>query len=84
VRIEFADRSTFSTYWDGTATELAVQSAALPARARIDPERVWLLDDDYANGEYVRSRGTNVAVVKWLAQWITWLQQAMLTYSFAA
>lgn len=84
VRIEFDDRSEFSTYWDGGATEVAVESASSPVRVRIDPDRVWLLDHDFANGEYVRSRSTNIPVVKWLAQWVIWLQQAMLTYSFAA
>jgi hypothetical protein len=82
VRID-ADHPHLSSYWNGAATELSFESASPPMRVRIDAGHVWLLDSDFANNEYVRNRSTNVSIVKWLAQWVVWLQEAMLTYSFA-
>jgi hypothetical protein len=82
LRVDYDERSHITRYWDGTTTEVAFESASPPSSVRLDPGRVWLLDQDYANGEYLRVRSTNVPVVKWVARWLVWLQDAMLTYGF--
>lgn len=84
LRVDFESGSPLTTYWDGKEDEMTFESASAPSRAVLDPHRVWLLDHDYGNGEYIRARATNVPILKWVAHWTVWLQDAMLTFSFPA
>lgn len=80
LRVDYDDRSQIRRYWNG-AGEMTFESASPPSSVRLDANRVWLLDEDYANGEFLRTRTTNVPIAKWVARWIVWLQDAMLTYT---
>jgi hypothetical protein len=82
VLVEFDDQSQVSEPWDGNTGTFEYESGAAAARVRLDPDRRWLLDPDFANGEYVRVPRTDVRVLKWVAAWVLWLQDAMLTATF--
>ena len=79
--LQFADRSTASTYWDGVGV-IEFESAAAASAVSLDRGRAWLLDTNFSNNDYEAARATNVEVTKWITRWVMWLQDAMLTYSF--
>jgi hypothetical protein len=81
LRLHFADRASVSTYWRGEA-EMTFESAAEATVVSLDEGRAWLLDADFSNNHHETVRTTNVAVTKFVARWMMWLQDAMLTYSF--
>jgi hypothetical protein len=82
VRVSFSDGKSIDARWDGRRDQLEFESAAPAIGAELDPERVWLLDRNPLNNARVPPRETNVPVVKWMARWIVWLQDAMLTHTF--
>lgn len=82
LRVTFADGTIATSLWNGTEEHVTFESAAPAIRAELDPDRVWLLDANYADNTFETNRSTNVPVVKWLARWVVWMQHAMLTYSF--
>lgn len=48
--------------------------------ARLDPDRVLLLDDNYLDNSRRTAAPSNVPVGKWAVRWLVWLQGAMLDY----
>jgi hypothetical protein len=82
LRVTFSDGQSIETRWDGSRDRLAFESAAPAVAARLDPDGVWLLDRNPLNNALVPPVRTNVPVVKWLARWVVWLQDAMLTRTF--
>ncbi len=82
VRVSFSDGQSIDARWDGRRDQLEFESAAPAIGAELDPDRVWLLDRNPLNNARVPPRETNVPVTKWMARWIVWLQDAMLTHTF--
>ena len=82
LQVDFEDGTRIASPWNGTADVLTFESRAPAARVRLDPNRVWLLDTDYQDAEFTRAHETKVPVVKWVAWWMLWLQDAMLTHTF--
>lgn len=82
VRISFSDGKSIDAQWDGRREQLEFESAAPAVGARLDPDRVWLLDRNSLNNARVPPRDTNVPIAKWMARWIVWLQDAVLTQTF--
>jgi hypothetical protein len=80
--VSFSDGQSIETRWDGSRDRLAFESAAPAVAASLDPGRVLLLDRKPLNNALVPPRQTNVPVVKWLARWVMWLQDALLTQTF--
>ncbi|HTH26382.1 MAG TPA: hypothetical protein VL919_14790 [Vicinamibacterales bacterium] len=82
VRLSFSDGQSIDARWDGRRDRLEFESAAPAIGAELDPDRVWLLDRNLLNNARVPPRETNVPVTKWMARWIVWLQDAILTHTF--
>jgi hypothetical protein len=82
VRVSFSDGTSIDARWDGRRDQLEFESAAPAIGAELDPDRVWLLDRNPLNNSRVPPRDTNVPIAKWLARWIMWLQDAVLTQTF--
>lgn len=82
VRVSFADGKIIAARWDGRRNRLEFESATPAVAAHLDPDRVFLLDRNPLNNARVPPRETNVPVTKWMARWIVWLQDAMLTHTF--
>ena len=81
LRVSFADGKRIDAGWQGSE-RVAFESAAPAVAVRLDPDRVWLLDQNPLNNARVEPRPTNVPIVKWMARWIIWLQDAVLTQTF--
>ena len=80
----FADGSRKTERWDG-ADRRAVYVYETPARAtstQVDPDRVLLLDVNFANNSHMAEAPTGTATLKWSLKWMAWLQDLMLTYAF--
>ncbi len=84
LRVTFADGRHVSTRWNGrdASRTFEYQSAATAVGVRLDPDRVLLLDYDYLDDARVVEAATNVAIGKWIASWLVWLQDATLSYGF--
>ncbi len=82
LRVSFADGRSIDTRWDGRRDRVEFESAAPALEARLDPDRVWLFDSNPLNNARVEPRQSNVPLTKWMARWIVWLQDAMLTQTF--
>jgi hypothetical protein len=79
--VEFEGGAMVVEHWRGEPT-IDFESATPPTAARLDPDRHWLLDVDYANNLAARTQPSSEWVVKWVARWAVWLQDAMLLYTF--
>ena len=82
VRVSFSDGKSIEARWDGRRDQLEFESTAPAIGAQLDPDRVWLLDRNPLNNARVPPREPNVPVTKWMARWIVWLQDAVLTQTF--
>lgn len=82
LRITFANGQQTTIRWDGRAASrtLEFESATPAVLARIDPDRVVMLDENALNNDWRREPRTKAAVGKWVAYWMVWLQGAMLDY----
>ena len=84
VLVLFDDGETVRERWDGRAPwRLFTYERAAPAvRVDVDPDRVLLLDLDYANNSWTATPRAGAAATKWMLHWMIWLQDLMLTYAF--
>lgn len=90
LRVDFEDGSHAEAVWKGKDQTFDFESRSPAVRARLDADRVWLLDRDYANNEVttgIREQGSATPArssisLKWMVQWMLWLQDAMLTYTY--
>lgn len=83
VRVSLADGQEVSARWDGRQASKAFQfeGPSPGAAASLDPDRVLLLDANTLDDRRELHGSTNVPVTKWVARWVVWLQDAMLTYA---
>lgn len=84
LNISFADGRELTARWDGrqASKTFEFESASPAVAARLDPDRVLLLDENHLDDARLVNAATNVPVGKWVARWVVWLQDAMLAYSF--
>lgn len=86
LRVTFANGEQAWVRWDGRdrARTFRFRGPSPATAAHLDPERVVLLDEDYLNNAIVSASPTNAPVRKWMARWIVWMQNTVLTYGFFA
>ena len=86
VRVSFENGAESETHWDGRdeSRSFRFQGPSPAVAARLDPDRVVVLDRNVLNNAVVRPVPTNVPVRKWMARWIVWMQNTVLTYGFFA
>jgi hypothetical protein len=86
LRVSFANGASAWAHWDGRDESrlFRFQGPAAATAAHLDPDRVIALDRNALNNAVVRPAPTNVPVRKWMARWLVWMQNAILTYGFFA
>ena len=84
VLVVFDDGETVRERWDGRAAwrVFTYERSARATRVHVDPDRVLLLDIDYANNSWTAAPRAGAAATKWTLRWMIWLQDLMLTYAF--
>ena len=84
VLVVFDDGETVRERWDGREPwrVFTYERAARAVRVEVDPDRVLLLDVDYANNSWTAAPRAGAAATKWMLRWMVWLQDLMLTYAF--
>lgn len=83
VLIKFADGTQFRDVFDGAAPSAAlVYTAPAPAvGAFVDPDAMLLLDTNRSNNAIVRDAPTSKLGVRLALHWLSWLQNAMMSYT---
>lgn len=86
LRVTFANGEQTWASWDGRdpARTIHFRGPSPATAAHLDPERVLLLDANYLNNAIVPASPTNAPVGKWVARWIVWMQNTMLSSGFFA
>jgi hypothetical protein len=82
LRVTFDDQQSIDARWDGGRDRFEFESKARAIAVQLDPDRVWQLDRNPFNNARLPPAPTNVPVWKWMARWIIWLQDAVLTQTF--
>ena len=84
VLVVFDDGETVRERWDGREPwrVFTYERTARAVRVHVDPDRVLLLDVDYANNSWTAAPRAGAAATKWTLRWMVWLQDLMLTYAF--
>lgn len=84
LRVSFANGDTAWARWDGRddLRTFRFQGPEAATAAHLDPDRVIAFDHNALNNAVVKPAATNVPVRKWMARWIVWIQNAILTYGF--
>ena len=84
VLVVFDDGETVREHWDGREPWrlFTYERAAGAVRVEVDPDRVLLLDLDYANNSWTATPRAGPAATKWMLRWMIWLQDLLLTYAF--
>lgn len=82
LRITFAGGPVSVLRWDGRAASrtFELQSATAAVEAWLDPDETLLLDRNHLDNRMTLSADAATPLVKWLARWTIWLQDAMLSY----
>ena len=83
VRIDFSDgQFVEAQIGPGTSMrELVFESAAPYTQVRLDPDRTVLADVNLLNNVRLASPASNVPIAKWVARWVMWLEDVMLSSS---
>lgn len=83
LRVDFADGQDLTAHWDGRAAERTFEfESPVPATfARLDPQGTLVLDPTRTDHTRRATPATNVPIAKWVARWVVWMQDAMLTPS---
>lgn len=86
LRVSFANGDTAWAHWDGRDESrlFRFQGPAAAVAAHLDPDHVIALDQNVLNNVVMRPAPTNVPVRKWMARWLVWMQNTILTYGFFA
>lgn len=84
LRVEFGDGQLASARWDGRSASRTFEflAGAPVAIARLDPDRILLLDRDYLDNFRAAAPNRPPPMGKWIFRWLIWLQDAMLAYTF--
>ena len=84
VVVTFKNGDKVRERWDGRDRwKLFVYERTAEAlSAEIDPERVLLLDVNYANNSRTLEPAGGRAATKWTLKWMVWLQDLLLNAAF--
>jgi hypothetical protein len=82
--VTFEDDVRAVERWDGRDTRktFAYRSPSKAVSATIDPDRTLLLDVNQTNNSRTLALLTGTAATRSAARWLTWLENALLTYGF--
>ena len=83
LSVAFSGGQVATIRWDGRAASrtFELESATAAVEARLDPDETLLLDRNHLDDRMAASPAARVPIVKWLARWTIWLQDAMLAYA---
>jgi hypothetical protein len=83
IRVRFADGTEARDYFDGAApaATLVYSAKAAAVSAAVDPVVLLLLDVTRENTAFVRAAKIAPLGVRLALHWMTWLQNAMLSYT---
>lgn len=83
MRVRFADGTELRDVFDGAAPSVSrvYTGKAAAVGATVDPDVVLLLDVNRENNTIIRRAPTATLGVRLALNWMTWLQQAMLSYT---
>lgn len=84
VLVTFRNGEKVRERWDGRDRwkMFTYNRATAALSAQVDPERVLLLDIDYANNSRTLEPRGDEAATKWTLKWMSWLQDLLLTAAF--
>jgi hypothetical protein len=84
VLVTFKSGEALRERWDGRDRwkMFTYERATEAVSAQVDPERVLLLDVDYANNSRTLEPRGEAAATKWTLKWMSWLQDLLLTAAF--
>jgi hypothetical protein len=84
LRVAFENGTQVDVRWDGRdeSRRFRFQGPSPAMAADLDPDRVVAIDQNFLNNSVVRPVATNVPVGKWMARWMVWMQNTVLTYGF--
>ncbi len=86
LRVTFANGDQAWARWDGRdhSRTFRFEGPAPATAARVDPQGVVVLDANRLNDAIMAPSPTNLPVRKWIARWIVWMQNTVLSYGFYA
>ena len=86
LRVTFGNGEQAWAKWDGRDEQrtFRFQGPSPAQSAHLDPERILVLDANYLNNQIVAPSATNAPVRKWMARWMVWVQNTILSYGFFA
>lgn len=82
--VTFEDGEQAVERWDGRDTRkiFSYRSPSRAVSAAVDPDRILLLDVNQTNNSKTLAPLTAMAATRSAARWLTWLENALLTYGF--
>lgn len=83
VSVAFADGQAAAETWDGRALTKSMdfRSRAPAVSARVDPDRMLLLDVAQTNNSWTSTPRAASASARWSVIWAVWLQDLLLSYA---
>jgi hypothetical protein len=80
----FRDGQKVTERWDGRDRRViyTYERASQAVSTEVDPNRVLLLDVNYTNNSFTLEPRRSEASLKWSLEWLTWLQEVMVTWGF--
>jgi len=83
VVVAFRNGERVTEHWDGKDRwKLYTYDRPVQALdARVDPDRVLLLDVDYTNNSKTLEPKGSGAATKWSLKWMVWLQDCLLSWA---
>ena len=83
VQVVFTDGQQVTATWDGAAERhtFEFESPSPPLAARLDSDGALLIDPTRLDHVRHVSPGTNAPLLKWMARWLVWLQDTLITYT---
>ena len=84
VEVTFEKGEKARQAWSGAERwkAFAFEGASPAVSARVDPDRILLLDVNVTNNSKTLTPATHAAAHKWTLKWMAWLEDLLLTYSY--
>ena len=84
VEVTFASGEKVRQPWSGAERwkSFTFDRPSRAVSARVDPDRILLLDANFTNNSRTLSPATEAAARKWSLTWMAWLEDLLLTYAY--
>jgi hypothetical protein len=84
VEVTFANGEKVRQPWSGAERwkSFTFDRPSRAVSARVDPDRILLLDANFTNNSRTLSPATDAAARKWSLTWMAWLEDLLLTYAY--